>query len=340
MLSIPVPIHDKKEIELIEKLTKKYEKFTTPGKLTKFIRTVGSVTSNFIGKMTPNKVKEMAGNAFKQASEIEFIKEALKQAASGGNIVAGLIAKHTIDKNALIKTFQKHDIQIETYEEIVFVRSYCAEKVSRKDNVWNITASGSEGTATGFFGIFGVPIDLVLSFLLYFRAVQSVAFSYGYNVKEDPAELEIASQVLFLCLAPSAENGGKTIAGMLGKMMLFAEGAALQKGLNKSFGKMITEGGVQLFFVQLRAMANGAAKIALEKAGQKGLEAGVLQGILKQFASVLTKKAAQRSIPVVSALVGGLVNVYTMNKILEGANLIYHKRFLLEKEERCKVKEG
>lgn len=40
-----------------------------------------------------------------------------------------------------------------------------------------------EGGGTGAFGFWGLPFNLVLSTFLYFRAVQSIAMFYGYDVK-------------------------------------------------------------------------------------------------------------------------------------------------------------
>lgn len=331
----PDPIFDKKELLLVDKISKKYQKFTTPGPFSKSLANVGDFSKKNIGKMIPEEVKQIAGDIFTQATEMDFIKEALKQASQGGTIIARTIAKFTIDKKGLIKHYNNKGFEITSISDIGFLRSYIAERVAKKDNFGNISASLIEGGTTGFVGLIGVPIDLVLSYLLYFRAVQSVAMAYGYDVQDDPAEMEIASQVLLLCMAPTADQGANTIGGMLGKMMLFAEGAALQNGLNKTFAEMIKEGGAQLFFVQLRALANKAAQKALENAGERGLEAGALQGVLKQVGKLLSKDVAKKSIPYISSIIGGFINVYTMDRVLEGANLIYHKRFLFEKEVRC-----
>jgi len=59
----------------------------------------------------------------------------------------------------------------------------------------------AEGGATGYFGFAGLPLNLVLSMFLYYRAVQSIAMFYGYDVKHDSAELVIAGEVFMSALS-------------------------------------------------------------------------------------------------------------------------------------------
>ena len=49
---------------------------------------------------------------------------------------------------------------------------------------------------------------------------------------------------------------------------------------------------------------------------------------------LLPKEAGKKGLPLIGALIGGLSDAYLMSRILHGAKLIYHKRYLFEKEER------
>jgi hypothetical protein len=182
--------------------------------------------------------------------------------------------------------------------------------------------------------VFGLPFNLALSFLFYFRASQSTALYYGYDVHSDPAELEFAAEVTLKSLAPSADEGAQTLGGLIGKMMFAAEQSALVRGLGKTYAEMAGKGGAQLLYVQIRALANRAAKNALDKAGRTGLEAGVFRRLLEQVGKNLPKEAGKKMVPLFGAVVTGFFDSYYMHRVLKGANLIYHKRFLHEKEAR------
>ncbi len=48
----------------------------------------------------------------------------------------------------------------------------------------------------------------------------------------------------------------------------------------------------------------------------------------------MSKETGKKAVPVIGGFIGALSDTYTMNKIIKGANLIYHKRFLFEKDIR------
>src|SRR6202035_1190443 len=99
-----------------------------------------------------------------------------------------------------------------------------------------------------------------------FRAAQGIALHYGYDVKEDPRELQFAAEVTLQSLDPNFSGSG--LGGFIGKMMLAAEITALKQALGRhTYAEMAKRGGSALLYVQIRALANKAAKTALEKAG-------------------------------------------------------------------------
>ena len=184
----------------------------------------------------------------------------------------------------------------------------------------------------------GTPFSIALSFLLYFRAAQSTALYYGYDVMGDPRELEIASAVTLQSLSPTLEKEAESLGGYLAKIMTAAELSALRHGLKRyTYEEMAKRGGIDLVYVQIRAMANRAAKKALDRAGRQGIEAGVFKNLLEQVGKLIPREVGKKAVPVVGAVIGGFSDAFFMNRVLYGSNLIYHKRFLLEKEMRLKI---
>lgn len=87
----------------------------------------------------------------------------------------------------------------------------------------NMGVAAVEGGVTGAIGFAGIPFSLVLSTFQCFRAVQNVALIYGYDVKNDPAEMEIAGTIFANSMAPSADNEMGGLGTAVGKVMMIAE---------------------------------------------------------------------------------------------------------------------
>lgn len=175
----------------------------------------------------------------------------------------------------------------------------------------------------------------MLSTFVYYRAVQSIAMHYGYDVKSDPDEMIIAGQVLVSAFNPA--NAGANVGGaaeMIGKFMVMAELASIRQVAKRGWAAMVDHGGACLLIAQLRALAHASAKKALERAGRHGLENSVFRSLFEQLGKRLTQKGIQRAVPVVGGVIGALFDTGQMQKILEFADLFYHKRFLVEKAMR------
>lgn len=327
------PLLDDKEGMLLEKLTKEYESFLQPS----FLSKAGNKTLEFIGKVTPKKVKKLTMDTLDLASEADLIKMVIAQTAQGFGVLQKETARFFVDKNAVLKAINKKHPNVESFDHICVMRSYHLELIVEKKKYIDLSCALVEGACTGAPGLIGVPFNIALSFLLYFRAVQSTALYYGYDI-DDPRELEIASAVTMMSLAPTIEDKKKTLTGMLGKMMMSANLSSLKKSLvNETYKEMAAQGGAELFYVQVRALANKSAAKALKAAGKEGIEGSIFQKCLKQIGKNLSKETGKKAIPIVGAVIGGLSDTYYMNRVLVGANLIYHKRFLIEKEQRAKL---
>lgn len=329
----PEPTLNQRELDLLEVLTKEYEEFIKPSKLGGIVKS----GQDWVAGIVPKKIKRMINDAVSAASELDMIKKALEHAGKGFLVIQGQASKFTLSKDNVVLALKNYKDDLNKYEQICALRSYNIANLIGKQNYKDLLAAFGEGAICGVPGIYGVPFNIALSFLLYFRAVQSIALYYGYDIKDNPSELEIAASIAILSLAPNTEKGAETLTGMIGKMMLSANFTALKSALNKTYTEMAKKGGAELLYVQIRALANKAAEKALKKSGQEGIETGIFKNLLEQVGKMLPKEVGKKAIPILSALVGGFSDTYYMSRILKGANMIYHKRFIFEKEHRVNI---
>lgn len=330
---LPEPIIDDRECEEIDSIAKRYEKMTSPGVLAK--------AGKKAGELAPAPIKEIAGKVGKAAkdtfnglTEQELMAAAVKKAAEGFGRLEKQAAKASVSKEHVIQCINagKQEQKISDISEICLLRAYDIAAVTAKERPQHMGIAFVEGGGTGAAGFWGLPANLALSMLIYFRAVQSVAMFYGYDVKEDPAELVIASEVFQRTMSPSTK--GNPATDYIGKVLVYAESAAVKQAAKKGWAAMIEKDGAALAIAQMRALANKAAQKALEQGGKKAIEAGVFKKTLTQIGQKLTLKNVGRLVPVVGAGFGALFDTAQMNTILDFADLFYHKRFIVEKEQR------
>ncbi len=327
----PKPILDAREQALLAALQKEFEDFTKPGVIARGLKTL----TDAVGRVVPAFFKKALSEAKSSASEWELIQKTLEKAEKGFHKLTQHASRMTVSKPGVIEKLSARGPAISTFEEVCLLRSYDIEAVIEDKAYQDMLLAAFEGAVTGAFGFFGLPFNLALSFFLYFRAAQSVALHYGYDVKNDPRELQFAAEVTMQSLDPNFSGSG--LGGFIGKMMFAAEITALRQILGRPYIEMAKRGGSALVYVQIRALANKAAKTALEKAGKEGIEAGVFKTLLAQMAKRMPKEAGKKGMIGIGGLIGGLSDAYLMSRILRGAKLIYHKRYLFEKEHRISL---
>lgn len=333
---IPQPVVDSKELNDLDKLTARYEKLIKPNALAKAGKKVGEKAIAII----PDKVKDAGVRAKEYISDQELFTEAMKIVADSFKIIEEQSAKFTISEKEIIKKINKTSKRndITNIEEICLARGYDISKSANFTKTKNLALALGEGTATGFIGFWGIPFNLALSTFLYFRAVQSVAMFYGYDVKNDPAEMAIAGEIFMTALSPTT-SGTSGLSDSIVKVMVVSKTAAL-KQVSSSWQKMAEAGGIALTLTQIRALAHKSAQKALEKAGQKGMEKSMFTEMFEQIGKKLTQKAIKGALPYVSAGISGLVDLSQMNRVYEYADVFYNKRFILEKENRINLLTG
>lgn len=324
----PTPVVNQKEAASLDALTARYNKLITPSRVAK----IGMKA----GELIPEKVKLLGGELAETISAQELYKQSMEWVANGFKVIEEHAAKFSISEKTIVKKVNSviPEYEITDLSEICFARSYKLSKLVNTYKGQDTLAAFVEGGITGAAGFWGLPFNFVLSTFLYFRAVQSIAMFYGYDVKNDSAELLIASEVFASALSPLKNDVNNEVGSIVGKVMLMSQAAVVKQTANKTWTDMAARGGVPLILTQMRALANKSAQKALEKAGAKGLERSVFKEVFEQIGRKLTLKTVQKSVPVVSAVFGALIDTAQMNKVLEYADIFYQKRYIMEKESR------
>lgn len=326
-INIPKPIVNDKEQEMLSKLSERYEKLVKPRIIAKIGKTAG--------KIIPEKVKKVGKNIGTSISEKELYIQVMNILSDGFKIIEEQTAKYSISEKQILKNINKDSsYKIEKLENICLVRSYDISKLVNNYKNQDIFTATIEGAGTGYFGFAGLPFNIVLSTLLYFRAVQSIAMYYGYDVKNDSTELVIASEVFTNSIGPNADINNSN-ANIIEKIMIMSQLTTVKQTAKKSWSEMISKGGIPLLLTQMRALANKSAQKALQKAGKSGLEKSIFRDVFEQIGKKLTLESLSgKGVPIAGAIIGALMDSSQMKRTLEYADIFYHKRFILEKETR------
>lgn len=328
-LQIPVPVVNQKENEALDILTDRYNKLIEPGIIAK----LGTKAEELI----PQKLKIWGRDIGLNISEQEIYTQMMNVIGSGFKTIEEQAAKFFISEKQILRQInQSFPNQINRLDEICFLRSYDIAKSVSKYKEQDIFLAMIEGGGTGAFGFWGLPFNLVLSTFLYFRAVQSIAMFYGYDVKNDSAEMVIASEVFADALSPINNNINNETVTIIGKVMMISKTEVVKQTAKKSWAEMASRGGITLLLAQMRALANKYAKEALEKVGAKGLENSLFKDAFEQIGRVLSLNAIGKAVPFVSAVIAALIDTAQMKKVLEFADIFYQKRFIIEKEGRIR----
>lgn len=255
---IPELILDAKEEEALKSLTETYNKMIAPNAVNKAMKKVG--------EKVPQVVKDTFAAAGGKISEAEIFVKSMELLGKSFQTLEEFAAKVTISEKEIIKQANhiSPDNRISTLDEICLVRSYELSRIVGKYKYADIIAALVEGAATGAPGFVGIPFNLVLSTFLYYRAVQSIAMFYGYDVKNDPAELAIASEIFVNGLNPHATTGSE-LSGVIAKVMLLTQTTTVEQVVKKGWLAMAEKNGVTLLLAQMRALANASAKKVCQK---------------------------------------------------------------------------
>lgn len=328
---LPDPLLTNRELAELEQLTEQYEKMVSPSKLKQL--------TDKVGAKIPENLRAAVGDAVDDlSSEIqqkELYAQVMKQVVDGFKIIEEQAAKYSVTEAQIVEAANTTlgGVTIRSIDELFMLRSFDVARIATGENGKHLLLAATEGAVTGAPGFAGLPFNIVFSMFLYYRAVQSVAMMYGFNVKDDPAEMVIAGEVFSNAMAPSAGSAdGMTTA--IGKVMLVAEMEGVKQTVKKGWTAMAARGGAATLIAQIRALANAAARKAIENAGKKSLENSVFKNVLEQIGRNITQKSLGKAVPIFGGVVGALFDVSQMNRVLQYTNIFYHKRFIIEKQER------
>lgn len=327
-LQLPLPIIDEQEMKALDKLTEQYKRLIEPS----FIASIGET----VEKVIPEKAKKWGYDLGTSITEKQLYSDMMDVITSGFKVIEKQAAKFSIDDKQIISSVNQTsaDFKVTSINEICLMRSYNISKaVNSYKNIDTLVAF-VEGGGTGAFDFWGLPFNLVLSTFLFFRAVQSVAMFYGYDVKNDSLELVIASEVFSNALSPRMNSANNKTTNTIGKIMLMSQATLVKQTAKKTWTDMASRGGVPLIIAQIRALAHKSAQNALNKAGAKGLENSIFRDVFEQIGRKMTLKTVGKTIPFVSALIGALIDTAQMRKVLDFADIFYQKRFITEKTSR------
>lgn len=315
---------DSQELRELDLLTQRYEKLAEPELLAK--------AGEKIAGIIPLRVKDAVAGAGEAIAEQRFYEEAMRVISNGFEALEKNAAKVTVSEKTVLQRANKYveGRQITGLSELCFARSYEVSRIADVERLPNLAAAFVEGGATGFLGFAGIVPNIVASTFCYYRVVQSIAMSYGYDVKNNADELMIASEV-FVTAISSRSGGSGEMASVIGKIMMISEAEAIRQTVKKGWTEMAGRGGISLLLTQMRALAHKSAQKALEKAGKEGLENSIFRSIFEQVGKRLGQKAIQRAVPLASAAIGAFFDTGEMNKVLEFSDIFYKKRFILEK---------
>lgn len=328
---LPDPLLTNRELAELEILTEQYEKMVSPSKIKQLADKVGSKIPENLRLAVGDAVGELSS----EIQQKELYAQVMRQVVDGFKVIEEQAAKYSVTEAQIVEAANAtlDSVAIRSIDELFMLRSFDVARIASGENGKHLLLAATEGAVTGAPGFAGLPFNIVFSMFLYYRAVQSVAMMYGFNVKEDPAEMVIAGEVFSNAMAPSAGSAdGMTTA--IGKVMLVAEMEGVKQTVKKGWTAMAARGGAATIIAQIRALANAAARKAIENAGKKSLENSVFKNVLEQIGKNITQKSLGKAVPVFGGVVGALFDVSQMNRVLQYANIFYHKRFIIEKQER------
>ena len=326
-ISAPLPILDQRERELLADLQRRYDKLYRPGLLAR--------AGKAVSKAVPAPVKRLGKQAGEKLTEQKLFAQMLGVLNQGFRVLEETASRYAIAREDIIRRVDRACAKnrIRQIPEICLARGYEISGLVRAFRTRDMLLAFGEGTGTGAMGFWGLPFSLTISLFLAYRAVQTVAMFYGYDVQKDAGEMMLAGEVFTNALSPGAgdeDEMGSTIS----RFMALAEGETVKHAVKKSYAQIASRGGAELLLPQIRNLANRSAKTSLEEAGEKEMESFAFRKIFEQMGEDVSQKAAGRAVPVLSAAIGGVFDLAQMKAVISYADVFYCKRFLLEKEER------
>lgn len=162
--------------------------------------------------------------------------------------------------------------------------------VGMTTDFWHKVSVAVTGSAGGFFGLLGLPIELPVTTTIMFRSIASTANDFGENLADNEVRLQ--------CISVFSLGGPRTADDEMASAYLS--------------GRLATE---KMISMAAKAVA-GKTTEQITKMIQKGTAPAVVDLIARiatRFNVTVTEKLVAQTLPVVGAAAGGAVNVAFMD---------------------------
>ena len=335
----PDPILDERELSSLDALAERYRSLNEPGPIAR-----GAAIA---GLFVPNEAKNAWDRGKRRLStgvsaHRDLYDQAIAVVGRGFDKLEQQAAELSSSESfVLSRVNEASGRRLHSLNEFCLLRSYeVAEAVASYKRADRQIAF-LEGCLTGLPGFAGIPFNIALATLLGFRATQSVATFYGFDIKNDPAELALAGEVFIHSMEHHAPVNGADAASHfeettspIERVLLVGRGVAIKIGVKSGWKELAMRGGVTVLMTEMRTVALRTAEEQAARVGAREIEQLVLRDALQQAGKDAAQKLVQRSIPVVSGIIGGYFDTKKVARALEVADIFYQKRFILEKEKR------
>lgn len=234
---------------------------------------------------------EKAGDLITQVPSVDWVIEK----AIGG--LVGLLndlAHWSVRPDAIYEEYRRAGFDhVRTPTDIFSLDLEDADRVNGWLGAKYKTLASGEGAAAGYFGLPGIPPDIVALITLNQRAIAEYATYYGFDISFQQERLFALN---ILGLASSPNDAAKKAA-----------------------------------MAQLVRIAQDVAKKKVWKDLERHSFVRIIQIIARSLGIRLTKAKLAQIVPVTGAVVGGGFNAYYTSKVCDVAFYLYRERFLAEK---------
>lgn len=323
----PLCVIDSREDESMATLTERYNALIQPTLPAKAV----SKAKDSVPDVIKNEIEKLTNSI----SDKELYTQIMNVIASGFDVLVKNASKLSLSEEYIVKQINSTmtENHIFSIEEICYARSYDVSKLVNRYKTKNVFVAFAEGGITGLAGLLGIPANIAASMFIYYRAIQSVAMYYGYDVKNSADELQIATDVFMQALTPATGSTSET-GNMIVKFMSMTEALVVKDTLKGGWKAMAERGGACLLITQIRSLAHKSAEKALTAAGKKGLEKTMFTSFFEQIGKKMTQETVKKAVTPFAAIITAFADLSTLNKVIEFADIFYNKRFLTEKQIR------
>lgn len=175
-----------------------------------------------------------------------------------------------------------------------------SDRLADEVHNWGIGIAAVEGAATGFFGIFGAPVDVPALITICLRTIEKIGVCYGFECKTKQDE-DFIMGILAASGANSVEEKLAALAGI----------RTVQAVLMKQTWKKMAETAAKNQFSREGAIIS-------------------IRALAKQLSINITKRKALAAIPWFGSAIGGSMNAWYLRDVGWAARRMFQERWLME----------